>query len=347
MAIGAIIVLLFRVNVGNIKVEKITPIASTKQKPFNLRAIYPSSLIDKLCYDANFLNQIHIDQWYQAVDEIFGANNAATIGVNDKDMGFYKETYGALNLHLPKQTTNPLGFDSIIYYRIYKNGNDNIRSLIYEFAHILTGEHQSFIENNCPSDQCSHKYIQLLYNPQLRMMNSTAKRFAFTFVREPITRFVSAMNEIESRAYLDKSKTEHLNLLQPLGTHHRFMEFVNKVLLSGASQFIFRDNEQVEMGHIAPMIGTLLMAHSVNTTPIKLYHFEDFKAGWHQLCEDTKLHQLEDVFLRRKKPIDWVQHASSRDPVNATKASLQFLSLAGGDAMRRQASSDEYVPRFM
>jgi hypothetical protein len=317
------------------KVPTRTDVDTINHRSVKAMSHYAKDITDYLCLDEKAIIQFQLHQWYQAAHEVFG-NVSANIGVSDKDMGFYKETYGALNVHLSRRKNeNELGLDSLLYHRIYKNGNDNIRSLLYEYAHYMTHEHNTFLTQQCPADKCAHKNVESFYTSQLRAMNQSTKRHAFTFVREPIVRFVSAVNEIESRAYLEQSKSEQLRLIQPLGTHHRFMEFVDKVLLSGASKFLFRDNERIEMGHIAPMIGTLLFAKSVDRNPLHLYRFEEFKTEWHRLSEDTKLRELKFVFDRRKSRSDWVQHASATDPVNVTKSSLQFLSLAGNEAKRR------------
>jgi hypothetical protein len=184
-----------------------------------------------VCYDRDVVNHLQRQLWMAAHRETLGKSK---IAINDKDMDFYHEGYGSLDVTLESNRNN---FTSLVYYRIYKVGNDNIRSLLFEYAFNASGDADKFAASGCPSDSCAHMNVQRLGMWQVvhatKMYSSD--RFVFTFVRHPIVRFISGMNEIESRARPDIEKTKLMKLKHPVGSVERVMEFIDMIIASGGS----------------------------------------------------------------------------------------------------------------
>lgn len=283
-----------------------------------------------ICHDEDIASIIQREQWLRAHMEVFGHGFLA---MNDKDMNFYREGYGALDVSL---MNNPKNLSSLVYYRIYKVGNDNIRALLYEYAFNRSGEMDRFASSGCPADHCIHPNVTRLGMGKLpKMLFSSTDRFVFTFVRHPIARFISAMNEIESRAYADKNKLGILPLHAKIGTVERVMEFINMILMSGGSGSLFRMYDGVELAHIAPMMGTIFLARSTEKSPLRMFKIEDFGSEWRRLSRVAAVPELERIFWERKKQQNWLIHASAKDPLEVTRIASSFFAIAGVDLLEK------------
>lgn len=285
-----------------------------------------------VCFDEEVVNHLQRKLWLAAHWEVHGNTNLA---MNDKDMGFYHEAYGALDVKLAGNAKN---YSSIVYYRIYKVGNDNIRSLLFEHAFNQTDQMALFAAMGCPADRCQHEHVTrldmgMLRDPSLPVF--PADRFVFTFVRHPIVRFISAMNEIESRAVGNPRKTRSLPFQHEIGSVERVMDFIDLVLSTGGSGAPFRLLEDIELGHIAPMIGTLFLARSVERSNLQVYKLENFGGDWRRLSRHAAIPQLEGIFMHRKQGKNWLVHASASDPYNVTRAATSLLAIAGRDLFEK------------
>jgi hypothetical protein len=285
----------------------------------------------EICSDIRYILYMQREQWTRAREDLFSNKQS---GFMDDDMDFYKRSFGVVEVTL----LNKKSFSELSYYRIYKSGNDNIRSLLSQLAYMLDNELSLFNAQNCYKDNCVHH--RLHYKPPAAIkafyISQYAKRFAFTFVREPIHRFMSAMTEIEYRAQklLERDPNRFvLPFQQPLGSTLRVQEFIRSILLSDASKVLFK-NKNMEMMHIVPMIGTLLAAHRVEGKPLRLYKLEQFAEEWQRLSKDSKLPMLLDIYNNRTSK-QWNYHPTSQDPYRTKLAAKEFLSFASADAHNR------------
>lgn len=129
-----------------------------------------------------------------------------------KDQDFYSHNFGITVLDLP---LNNAHIEKLVYHRIYKSGNDNIRNLLHRFALGLYGTPDPsngtifdgvkdqeqllarFAIDKCIGDGCQHpKIIHLSSYPLREQKYRHENTVSFTFVRHPVTRFISAMNEV-------------------------------------------------------------------------------------------------------------------------------------------------------
>jgi hypothetical protein len=306
------------------------------------------------CYNEELVLQIQQDQWMKAKLEVFGSTQA---GDQSADMDFYRHAFGSVDVTLSsngdKQGSRSRSqystgasrkteqqkrskYSSLIYYRIFKNSNDYIRSLLTEYVYVDAGQQREFRAQVCflLKSDCISPRLHYINPAAMGAMHLTdhSGRFPFTFVREPLQRFISAATEVEYRANL--KPTNILPLQHLLGTQARFQEFVRMVLLSGGSRKFFRDLADVEILHIAPMIGTLMLAHKVEGSPLTTYRMEQFDTEWAQLSLDLGT-PLLDVLHRNRTQSQRPTHKSSSDPLHTTLAAKSFLSFASIDSFQR------------
>lgn len=288
----------------------------------------------EICFDEELVLQIQRDQWAKAKSEVFGSSQA---GFQGSDMDFYRRHFGVVELLL--HPSNKKNLSSIIYYRIYKNANDNIRSLLTEYAYLAENQSASFEAQNCRNEECFHRKIHYLQATAVKAVyfNAKQRRFPFTFVRDPLMRFISAMTEVEYRsqkAIRSQQKDIQLPFQSPLGSTARFQEFVKMILASGGSKLLFKQHRDIEIQHVAPAIGTLILGHKIEGKALRLYRVEDFENDWRRLARDTALPQLGSIYKNRTQS-PWTEHPSSKDPHRTTAAAKSFLSYAGTDAFQR------------
>ena len=412
------------------------------------------------------------------------------------DMGFYQHSFGTVDV-ATVSTTNILGqslstyntgngFSTVVYYRIWKNANDYIRGLLYQFAQkkkVMDGETPHCVNLKDCAQQKGGKGGASETMPGERLKSlffpAALRRFPFTFVRDPLSRFISGYTEIEYRYDLaarnnqklglpaggtpgllggevdpnsgapilpgspratgrpgihyedtrnggqvewflnrkgqkvkknkgigssatvkvggerskgtarDKDrrrkpgtqgidnvvKTERearmratadgrtstadelvdgdmygivpptahdpivqqtqllkvMPLRHPLGSVLRFTEFVDLVLHYDGSRRLFRtyDNNH-EMAHIAPQIGSLIAAAVSEALPMRMFRLEDFSKEWKRLVKETAQPRLGEVRDAVKNHTKLWQHPSSDDVHKTTLAANELLQKALG-----------------
>jgi hypothetical protein len=269
------------------------------------------------CNNEKLLTYIQKDQFRLAKYEILSSgddqtewNNFTRIITKDKydDFVFYTLNYGIVVFDLEELTNtnnNHKNNKQLVYYRIYKNGNDNIRAHLYRVATLIGGgpflnkgfEHAccniNYDEKNldpisCSLDKCRHQYLQMI--PAGRVLNQIISskllnmRYAFTFIRHPLSRFISGYSEIEYRLSIKKNLIHYLPLFSKVGTIERFKEFIRMLINYEGSKTLFR-NRNTELEHIAPQIGVLFAASKTENKKLNLYRLENFNEEWKKLSK--------------------------------------------------------------
>jgi len=144
-----------------------------------------SSLIDGYCKEEPFVLHVQLEQIKRAKLEVFGQ---ADVGFVGDDLHFYLYRFPLVQVYLVNNTKD---FKSIVYYRIYKNANDNIRSLLYNYeifksSNFTTHSFVPCVETKCISSTLLEDQVNTL----------VSNRFPFTFTRDPLKRFISAITEV-------------------------------------------------------------------------------------------------------------------------------------------------------
>eukprot|EP01036_Dinobryon_divergens_P022453 gene22453-30710_t len=173
------------------------------------------------------------------------------------------------------------------------------------------------------SDISNKKYETLVYY-----------RYPFAFVRDPLTRFISAVTEIEYRSQKGKKKSNISKYVtSPIGSQERFQEFVNFILLSSGSLKFLRENSNFHINHLVPQVGTIYLGKKVETQrqPLRLFRFEDFDNELKRLSVESGVKEIYALYTKFGKT-DLSPHETSKDPLKTTLAAKSFLSYASVDA---------------
>jgi hypothetical protein len=301
---------------------------------FRFRIIFKSRIkkfpID-WCTSEEAILLVQRKQWLKAKEEVFGNSQVAN------DFEFYKRTFGVVRLMLGPNRRN---LTSLAYYRIYKNGNDNIRSLLLEYAYSID-HRQSDYEHHCrnQSETCIHRRIQH-FSPMAMntLYPSRHHRYAFAFTREPISRFLSAVTEIEYRmqeAIRRKGKHAALPLFQHArGSPLRFQEIVKFLLSNDGASSWFQKYRDLQLVHLVPQFPTILLGQKIEKNDFHIYRLDQFDEHWEMISNQTTAYSLQTLYLAHGKR-DVQPHPTSLDPYNTTLAAKSFLSYSSLDAYHR------------
>ena len=143
-----------------------------------------------------------------------------------------------------------------------------------------------------------------------------SSRFAFTFIRHPISRFISGYTEVEFRYSED---IKGMPLFASIPSMNRVKEFIRFIVSShGDTGFFSRYG--VHIRHIYPQIGAVLLSQEKEISrPIRLYKIENFHAEFNRLCRDLNESNNDGLLLcqiyRSSPPYI---HPTSSDPLGTT-----------------------------
>jgi len=250
----------------------------------------------------------------------------------DYDFGFYGYNLGTLDVEIthPQQPylfrrggNKGGGFTSLVYYRIYKAANDHVRGLLFKFAY-RTGIFEKDYSTCTGPNDCFNSGVQEkagAASPTL-FFPTRLRRYPFTFVRDPLARFVSGYREIDFRV-LSKERANWVMMTAKPGSSQRFLEFIRLILLHNGSQKLFR-YPGAEMEHVAPFVGTLLQAVKKEPYPLRLFRVENLERDWATMASETLQPALWQVWSSKQI---W-PHASSADPYNSSTSAWDLLSPA-------------------
>jgi hypothetical protein len=295
---------------------------------------------ERYCTDIDMIRYIQKNQLKTARLEIFGSDHKIFDGEQHL---FYDHDFGSVEVRALQGDT-PVA--ALVYYTIWKAGNDNIRAHLDAFGskcnhskvqsdcspvHIkslVTKEHRLCIDH-CYVDKSHQGYVnhqaQLDAHEQHKSKNPhyMTTRFPFTFVRDPLQRFVSGYTETEYRLEKNVNNVMFVPLYQKVGTAERFREFIQMILRADASKRHLHSKYH-ELPHIAPQIGVFLKAQQVEGIQLHQYKLEDFENEYKRLAEESGFLGLMDVYSREQL----MPHETSKDPRGTTKAAYAFLNLS-------------------
>ncbi len=289
--------------------------------------------LDEVCVNQKLIMKIQSEQLQKARIEIFGQKYSGAFQGEDLDL--YRRGFGLSEVKLLRKNQKQQKSDlqTLAYYHIWKGANTNIRSLLLQYVYTANDETRSFLAQNCFKEKCIHPHLQSFATEAMRNLHISNRdlRYAFTFVRDPFSRFISAMNEVEYRSMINN---QSLPLPSKVGSQQRIMEFIKMILSNGGYYSFYRDYEKYGILHIFPMIGTYLLGNMIERKRLQIYRFESFTKDWERLSQDVSVPLLNDMMKRRKEK-EWTTHNSSSDPLSVLLASKTFFSYASTDVTQR------------
>ncbi len=279
--------------------------------------------------------------------------------INHKRLqAFYSRNFGGVNLVIPGNISKAV--NDLFYYRIFKCANDYIRYLMYRYAYYF-GDKISFKDNNCKLDECVDNDVYSKSALELRNSYFSVhkrKRMPFTFVRSPLSRFISAYTEVEYKwnsTGAHKPPPDVLPVDGRVGTISRFEEFVSSLIEyfgkpDAESEMgeaglgpgtIYSEDDEVmstglfdlksyyfDMSHVAPMMGAVLLARDKERDgDLHIYKLESFEEDWRNLSIAVGLSKLDSLVLSKNPPSMYI-HASGNDTLNTTLAAISLLGYA-------------------
>jgi hypothetical protein len=206
-----------------------------------------------------------------------------------------------------------------------------------EYAYEQTNDRRNFLSQNCNNEVCVHPHIQTLSSHSLKHQYvplNRKDRYPFIFVRDPITRFISGLSEIEYRVKEKNNASITFPFKNELGSQLRVQEFINMILLNGGSSHFYHNYDAHEITHIYPMIGTYRLAEKVEGKRPFLYRFESFDKEVARLSEDSSLPMLKELSDRRNAT-KWKTRGSSNDPYKTALAAKSLFSYGSMDAYNK------------
>lgn len=238
-------------------------------------------------------------------------------------MGFYTYSYGETELYT--------GSQPLIYYRIYKNGNDMIRNILKSVSLTL---------------RLSLWEVSPTLNVNLRdkTCRQSRTRIPFTFFRDPMSRFVSAYGEYEiylesmcpythrSRLYkmcrVIHDLVHTVYVKSAVGTVDRVKEMIRMVLhYDGSSSQMIRELGY-DISHFFAQVNVLLIAGTAETAPLQHYKLEQFQQDWERFANSTPIPyhltgSVQQDISQRSNSQSW--HVSQADLHQAKAAATELL----------------------
>jgi hypothetical protein len=271
---------------------------------------------EEICKSSDFLRHLHKEQIVLAIKELnaferqnFEGGNLTFSSEKEEemngftDLGFYHFRFGTAIIEKAKCelhdiNNKPTRIEKLSYYRLWKCGNNNIRAHLHRYSLLDQKNCCRFNECNFSTfeERCgnfstisSTSHTKLAAeNYKFSLKNSDRiKLYPFTFVRNPIARFISGYTEIEYRL----TDASSLPIYSPLGSIDRFKGFIKLVLKYKGSGKLFSQN-YLQIAHIAPMIGTFIDSFKRDLVDLKYYHMENFESEWNRLASDSGFHGI-------------------------------------------------------
>ena len=84
--------------------------------------------------------------------------NTQTAKANTNVESIYSHNYGAVEINIHKNVSHPSNVSRLIYYRIWKNGNEFLRTVLYRYSLNLTSNLQSLPQFPCDTSRNCKEY---------------------------------------------------------------------------------------------------------------------------------------------------------------------------------------------
>ena len=309
-----------------------------------------SKIKTKLCSDLNIALKITKFEYHLAQLEVYKYESKSAQFGRITDDNYYscnssihQSVYGHVTL---SRSNLHRGIKFLRYFILRKNANTYIRSILNHFQ-IFGEDHQKLTMTVTPRN----KNFQLFPNGSISSNDAAINpsysnsTFSFTFVRDPISRFISGYTEVEYRWFTDPRLSRFNSTVtadlrrpffqtnSPVGSVQRVKDFIHMLLLSNGSKCasVFnnsaKDFDDATLNHIAPMTSTLIWAKKSSPShPLRLYKLERFNHEWERLARESSFQSLAKA--KASTPLN--RHGSSDDPFNTSRAAQ--LLLLGADA---------------
>jgi hypothetical protein len=153
--------------------------------------------IISLCHNQSKILMLQREQIRRARLIVFGEDFYGYLSASE-NLELYRHSYGKYTIDLRR---NSYGYTKLVYHRIYKCANDHLRTLLYNFA-IYKYDKSRLVESSdkllkcLPSCMIPPQRNQIDFDWIFGSFFDSPKNISFTFIREPMARFISGMTEV-------------------------------------------------------------------------------------------------------------------------------------------------------
>ena len=314
----------------------------------SLKKAINSKIKSKICSDLSIVLKVTRLEYHFAQLELYKYENnnsqfrhATGDNYYSCNSSIHQSVYGHVTLSRSNQNR---GIKFLRYFILRKNANTYIRSILNHFQ--IFGEDLQSSQKLTMTVTPRSKNIQLIPNGSISSddaainPSNSNSTFSFTFVRDPISRFISGYTEVEYRWLTDPrlsrfnsavttdSQRPFFKTNSPVGSTQRVKDFIRMLLLSNGSKcasvfnYSEKDFDDATLNHIAPMISTLIWAKKSSLSHLlRLYKLERFNHEWERLARESSFKSLSKV--KASTPLK--RHGSSNDPFNTSRAAKMLL----------------------
>ena len=231
-----------------------------------VQAITPAHNRHIICNTTTLRNSVQRSQLERARKEL-----GVVSPLNDDGFaGFYTHSYGMASVDgAASEAAMEVGasFPShIVYYGIAGNEDKHIKTLLHNFATIASFRYREYTAFLSIPDSGGRGEADSIFVPFKLFKSSVGRRYAFTFTRDPLSRFVSAYTEAERRVLQSSQAAsaapsshapDWFQSSAPPGSLARVKDFIHAMLSAdGAAQGLF-SNVSDAAAHLFAQVGAV------------------------------------------------------------------------------------------
>eukprot|EP01036_Dinobryon_divergens_P024145 gene24145-32562_t len=287
---------------------------------YDLKAMVPNEIMDKLrsdmCCNLTLVAMIQKDQLYKADNSLIVPEDKLPIVQYNTTYleNFYHFNFGSTDLEVPFTSSyDNKSYDGISYQRIFKNGNDYIRMLLFKQAFALDGGMSKIFY--CIATQCQHERVHELTPFELRRhyASPNLKRYPFTFAQHPIDRVIQTIAKLETNEYQNPIACDVSKI---------FEMYVEKLL---------QNNLTAEnMSFFTSFLSSYYVAKEVEDQHLQVYRVEEIRSDFERLSYDAAIPFLHSAFeglYENIRPLDFTAFNVLRDAFLSDSGSTQYKLL--------------------
>jgi len=236
----------------------------------------------KLCCNLTLITSLQQSQLQQAHDSLLSPEERRPhIFYNLTYLhDFYTRTFGSTDLLIHSVNNS---YRAISYQRIFKNGNDYIRMLLFRYAFAVEGGiSKSFY---CVATDCKHSRVNDLSPKQLLLAGFASPnylRFPFVLSQHPIDRVIQTIAKLETNIYT--TETPH----QPVNWSEKFNHYAEELL-----QFNLSASHRQ---YFTSFLRSYFIAKQMEREPLHVYRVENMQRAWEQVANDSTVMYLADMY---------------------------------------------------